>query len=81
MVLLDLPHSGQYLGRIVASAGFRPEVRHRTRRLRDGPGDGRERPGLVGAQARQQHDITTARRSSRSGSPTPWSPWRSCRRR
>ena len=30
MVLLDLPHSGQYLERIVASAGFRPEVRHRT---------------------------------------------------
>jgi DNA-binding transcriptional LysR family regulator len=30
MVLLDLPHSGQYLERLVESAGFHPEVRHRT---------------------------------------------------
>ncbi|MBD8868028.1 LysR family transcriptional regulator [Nocardioides donggukensis] len=30
MVLLDLPHSGQYLERVVESAGFHPRVRHRT---------------------------------------------------
>ncbi len=30
MVLLDLPHSGRYLERVVESAGFHPEVRHRT---------------------------------------------------
>ena len=30
MVLLDLPHSGPYLERVVASAGFRPEIRHRS---------------------------------------------------
>ncbi|HVK28471.1 MAG TPA: LysR family transcriptional regulator [Nocardioides sp.] len=30
MVLLDLPHSGQYLERLVESAGFRPAIRHRT---------------------------------------------------
>ncbi len=30
MVLLDLPHSGQYFERLVESAGFHPEVRHRT---------------------------------------------------
>jgi DNA-binding transcriptional LysR family regulator len=30
MVLLDLPHSGQYLEHLVESAGVRPRVRHRT---------------------------------------------------
>jgi DNA-binding transcriptional LysR family regulator len=30
MVLLDLPHSGQYLERLVESAGFHPQIRHRT---------------------------------------------------
>lgn len=30
MVLLDLPHSGEYFERLVESAGFRPMVRHRT---------------------------------------------------
>jgi len=30
MVLLDLPHSGPYLERLVESAGFHPEIRHRT---------------------------------------------------
>lgn len=30
MVLLDLPHSRQYLERLVASVGVRPTVRHRT---------------------------------------------------
>ena len=30
MVLLDLPHSSDYLERLVESAGFRPVVRHRT---------------------------------------------------
>lgn len=30
MVLLDLPHSGQYFERVVESAGFHPRVRHRT---------------------------------------------------
>lgn len=30
MVLLDLPHSRQYLERLVASVGVRPSVRHRT---------------------------------------------------
>ncbi|GLY69685.1 LysR family transcriptional regulator [Amycolatopsis taiwanensis] len=30
MVLLDLPHSGQYLERLVESAGVHPKVRHRT---------------------------------------------------
>lgn len=30
MVLLDLPHSGQYFERIVQSAGFAPQIRHRT---------------------------------------------------
>jgi DNA-binding transcriptional LysR family regulator len=30
MVLLDLPHSGQYLERLVESSGFHPQVRHRT---------------------------------------------------
>lgn len=30
MVLLDLPHSGDYLEHLVESAGFHPEVRHRT---------------------------------------------------
>jgi DNA-binding transcriptional LysR family regulator len=30
MVLLDLPHSGVYLERVVESTGVRPQVRHRT---------------------------------------------------
>lgn len=30
MVLLDLPHSGQYFERMIESAGFRPTIRHRT---------------------------------------------------
>ena len=30
MVLLDLPHSGQYFERLVESAGFRPQIRHRS---------------------------------------------------
>jgi DNA-binding transcriptional LysR family regulator len=30
MVLLDLPHSSDYLERLVASVGIRPRVRHRT---------------------------------------------------
>jgi DNA-binding transcriptional LysR family regulator len=30
MVLLDLPHSSDYLERLVASVGIRPQVRHRT---------------------------------------------------
>ncbi len=30
MVLLDLPHSSEYLEHLVESAGFHPEVRHRT---------------------------------------------------
>jgi DNA-binding transcriptional LysR family regulator len=30
MVLLDLPYSGLYLQRLVESAGFHPDVRHRT---------------------------------------------------
>lgn len=30
MVLLDLPHSGQYLQRLVESAGIHPQVRHRS---------------------------------------------------
>ncbi len=30
MVLLDLPYSGQYFERVVESAGFHPDVRHRT---------------------------------------------------
>ena len=30
MVLLDLPHSGQYFERLIESAGFSPRVRHRT---------------------------------------------------
>ncbi|HWU33305.1 MAG TPA: LysR substrate-binding domain-containing protein, partial [Marmoricola sp.] len=30
MVLLDLPHSGQYFLQLVESTGFRPRIRHRT---------------------------------------------------
>jgi DNA-binding transcriptional LysR family regulator len=30
MVLLDLPHSGQYFERLVESTGFRPRIRHRS---------------------------------------------------
>ena len=30
MVLLDLPHSSEYLEHVVESVGFRPQVRHRT---------------------------------------------------
>ncbi len=30
MILLDLPHSSDYLQRLVASAGIQPEIRHRT---------------------------------------------------